>query len=134
MSHEQEKRMQDFKNLNVWQKAYELSLLIYRITSSFPASEQFGLTSQIRRSTVSIAANIAEGRGRGSDPDFRRFIQIAIGSICELECHIMLARDLEFLRPVDYDQVLIRIEEIRKMLIALSQCLQAQGSRLKAQS
>jgi four helix bundle protein len=117
--------MQDFKDLTVWQKAYHLSLLSYQFTSTFPSSEQFGLTNQIRRCAVSITANIAEGRGRGSDADFKRFIQISIGSICELECHFMLANDLKFLKDNDFDTMIENLTEIRKMLIALRQRLQS---------
>lgn len=116
--------MQDFKDLAVWQKAYQLSLLCYRLTSAFPSSEQFGLTNQIRRCAVSITANIAEGRGRGSDADFKRFVQMAIGSICELECHLMLAHDLKFLKDNDFTAMIENLTEIRKMLIALRQRLQ----------
>jgi four helix bundle protein len=70
--------MQDFKNLKVWQKSHELTLEIYKVTASFPKEELFGLTSQIRRASSSISANIAEGCGRQSDADFARFLQIAI--------------------------------------------------------
>lgn len=124
--------MQDFKNLAVWQKGHGLSLLTYKLTSLFPKSDQFGLTSQIRRCVGSITANIAEGCGRGSDADFGRFIQIAIGSSCELECHFILARDLQLIKPNEYDQVYININEVRKMLIALNQRLKISSSKLKA--
>ena len=117
--------MQNFKELMVWQKAYQLSLLTYQITSTFPYSEQFGLTNQIRRCATSIAANIAEGCGRGSDADFKRFVQMAIGSVCELECHFMLARDLKFLKEKEFTLVHESFTEIRKMLIALRQRLKS---------
>ena len=77
--------MQDFRQLRVWQLAHELTLDVYRITKSFPKDEQYGLTSQLRRCSSSIAANIAEGCGRGSDSEFARFLQIAMGSACEFE-------------------------------------------------
>ena len=77
--------MKNFATLNVWEKSHKLTLLIYEITTEFPDDEKFGLTSQIRRSAASIPANIAEGCGRGSDNDFARFIQIAIGSASETE-------------------------------------------------
>ena len=86
--------MQDFRNLSVWRLAHELTLAAYRETSRFPSSEQFGLTSQMRRSAASIATNIAEGCGRGSDADFGRFLQIALGSASELEYQLLLAADL----------------------------------------
>ncbi len=83
--------MEDFKNLKVWKKAHELTLMLYRLTRAFPKDEIYGLTSQIRRSAASVEANIAEGCGRRSDPELRRFLQIARGSASELECHLLLA-------------------------------------------
>src|SRR5438309_7139793 len=89
--------MQDFRKLQVWTKAHQLTLAAYFETRSFPREELFGLTSQIRRCSASIGANIAEGCGRGSDPDFCRFLQMAMGSTNELEYHFLLAKDLNFL-------------------------------------
>jgi four helix bundle protein len=89
--------MKDFRELKVWEKAHALVLNLYRETTSFPPSELYGLTVQIRRAAASIPANIAEGCGRGSSADFARFLQIAMGSACELEYHLLLARDLGFL-------------------------------------
>jgi four helix bundle protein len=86
--------MQDFRNLLVWQKSHELVLEIYRISRDFPREELFGLTSQMRRCAVSVPSNIAEGCGRGSDPDFARFLIIAMGSCSELEYQVLLSRDL----------------------------------------
>jgi len=86
--------VKDFKELKVWCKAHELTLVVYRLTRSFPKDELFGLTGQLRRSAASIGANIAEGCGRRSDGEFTRFLQIARGSVSELECHLLLARDL----------------------------------------
>jgi four helix bundle protein len=88
--------MRDFKSLTVWQKAHALTLEIYRNTESFPRTEVFGLTSQIRRAASSVEANLAEGCGR-AQPEFGRFVQIAIGSANEVECHLLLARDLGFI-------------------------------------
>jgi len=87
-----------FKDLQVWQKAHELALAVYHATSAFPREELFGLTSQMRRSSASIAANIAEGCGRRSDGEMCRFLQIARGSAAETEYHVLLAQDLHFLR------------------------------------
>ena len=115
--------MQDFKKLAVWQKGHDLSLSTYKLTSLFPKSELFGLTAQVRRCVGSITANIAEGCGRGSDADFSRFIQIAIGSSCELECHFILARDLQLIKINEYNQIYLQLNEVRKMLIALNQRL-----------
>ena len=86
-----------FRKLNVWQKAHRLTLRIYRNTQRFPADERFGLTSQLRRCGISVAANIAEGCGRGTDLDFARFLQIAMGSASEAEYLLLLAADLGLL-------------------------------------
>ena len=91
--------MTDFKQLKVWQKAHDLTLAIYRTTSTFPKEELCGLTSQMRRCAVSIGSNIAEGRGRDGDPDFQRFIAIAIGSSAELEYQVLLSRDFGISEP-----------------------------------
>jgi four helix bundle protein len=111
--------MQDFKDLSVWQKAHQLAIDTYKASAEFPASVQFGLTNQIWRCAVSIAANIAEGRGRETDADFKRFLQIAIGSSCELECHLILARDLGFLSRTNSDRLALKVSEVRKMLSGL---------------
>ena len=115
--------MEDFKKLKIWSKAHELTLLIYQ-TRSFPKDEMYGLTSQIRRASASIGANIAEGCGRRSDPEMRRFIQIARGSVSELEYHLLLANDLHFLAPDEFAAMESKILEIQRMLVALAQRLQ----------
>ena len=78
--------MQDFRKLEVWQLAHSVMLAVYRLSKAFPADEKYSLTDQMRRAAVSIEANLAEGTGRGGDADFARFVQIAFGSACELEC------------------------------------------------
>jgi len=93
--------MEDFKDLKVWVKAHQLTLRIYQTTRKFPRDEIYGLTSQTRRASASIGANIAEGCGRRSDPEMKRFVQIARGSASELEYHLLLARDLQFLTVED---------------------------------
>jgi four helix bundle protein len=87
--------MEDFKNLKVWAKAHQLTLAIYQCTRKFPMEEIYGLTSQILRASASIGANVAEGCGGRSDPEMKRFVQIARGSASELEYHLLLARDLQ---------------------------------------
>ena len=82
--------MKDFRDLNVWKKAHALTLAAYKVSRSFPKEELFTLTSQMRRAAGSISANIAEGCGRGSDPEFSRFLQVAMGSASELEYHLLL--------------------------------------------
>lgn len=89
--------MQDFRKLKVWEKAHDLTLLIYKISKNFPKEEMFSLTSQIRRASSSIPTNIAEGCGRGTDKDFARFIQISMGSASELEYLIWLSIDLKYI-------------------------------------
>ena len=96
--------MQDFRNLDVWRKAHKITLAIYRLTESFPKSEMFGLSSQIRRAASSIATNLAEGCGR-TQPEFGRFLQIAFGSACEVEYQLLLVRDLGFLAPRSYEEI-----------------------------
>ena len=91
--------MKDFYGLKVWHKAHELTLAVYQVTSTFPKSEIFGLTAQLRRSSSSIAANLAEGCGRDTDGDFRRFCSVAGGSASETEYHLLLARDLGIVAP-----------------------------------
>src|SRR5580692_12604996 len=97
--------MKDFRSLQVWDKAHQLTLSSYRVTTTFPKSELYGLTSQIRRCAVSIAANIAEGCGKRGNGEFQRFLNIAAGSASELEYHFLLARDLAFLSDFDYQKL-----------------------------
>jgi four helix bundle protein len=97
--------MEDFKNLKVWAKSHELTLAIYQTTRKFPKDEIYGLTSQIRRASASIGANIAEGCGRRSDPEMKRFVQIARGSASKLEYHLLLARDLHFLASEEFNNL-----------------------------
>jgi four helix bundle protein len=91
--------MKDFRSLQVWTKSHQLTLAVYRATANFPKEELYGLTSQIRRSCSSIAANFAEGYGRRGNGEFHRFLQMAMGSASELEYHILLAHDLGLLAP-----------------------------------
>lgn len=111
--------MQDFRRLDVWHEAHELTLDVYRCTKTFPDDERFGLTSQLRRSCSSIGANLAEGCGRGSDTDFARFVQMATGSACEVECHLILASDLDYLSRDHHAPLEQQIQKVRRMLIAL---------------
>ena len=89
--------MRNYRDLRVWDESHRLTLAIYKTTMSFPRDERFGLTSQIRRASASIAANLAEGCGRRSDAEMGRFVQIAMGSGAELSYHLLLSKDLEFL-------------------------------------
>ena len=111
--------MQDFRRLLVWQKAHELVLQVYRISRDFPREELYGLTSQVRRSAASVPTNVAEGCGRGSDPDFARFLVMAMGSSSELEYQLLLSRDLAFLDTAMHQTLEAKVVEIKKMLTAL---------------
>ena len=115
--------MQDFKNLKVWHKAHHLTLEIYRETHEFPKEEKFGLTSQLRRAASSIGANLAEGCGRISARDKARFFTIAMGSASEVQYHLLLAKDLNFLNESLYQELEKQINEVKKMLTPLIQKL-----------
>ena len=114
----------DFKNLKVWQKAYQMTLCTYRVTTGFPKEEMYGLTSQLRRAAASIGANIAEGCGRRSDGDMCRFLQIARGSASEAEYHFLLARDLHLLDETEFRLLSRQADELQRMLTALIQRVQ----------
>ena len=117
--------LKSFKELNVWQKSYDLCLKAYRITSKFPKDERFGLTSQIRRSAVSIPSNIVEGYGRKTTIDYIRMLCIAYGSICELETQVLLAGDLGFIEKKDTGTAKADITEVERMLKALIKSLES---------
>ena len=111
--------MKNFRDLQVWDKAHKLTLEAYKITQAFPREELYGLTSQIRRSSASIGANIAEGCGRRGNGDFHRFLQNAMGSASELEYHILLAHDLGILPQPKFKDLNTNIVEVKRMLSAL---------------
>lgn len=117
--------MRNFRELKVWEKAHHLTLGVYRASQSFPRDETYGLTSQIRRSSVSVPANIAEGCGRNGDAELTRFLQIAMGSASELDYHLMLARDLNLLNSSDYAQLAGEVGEVKRMLTSFVQKLKA---------
>jgi four helix bundle protein len=117
--------LQDFRELKVWQRAHELTLAVYQVTASFPRDEMYGMTSQLRRSCSSIAANLAEGCGRNGDAEFARYCSIAMGSASETEYHLLLARDLKMIKPADYEDLSKRIIELKRMLTGLTQRLRA---------
>ena len=108
--------MRDFRELKVWAKAHELVLATYAATGVFPPSELFGLTAQMRRSCASIATNIAEGCGRDSEAELRRYLSIAGGSASELEYQLLLARDLGYLRCDKHDLLTGEVIQIKRML------------------
>ncbi len=111
--------MHQFKNLIVWQKARALVKHVYQITTLFLTNEKFGLISQMRRASVSIPSNIAEGAGRNSNKDFSRFLDIANGSSFELETQFYLRLDLEYISVEQFNSLDEKIQEIQKMLFSL---------------
>ena len=111
--------MKTHKDLIVWQESITLVTLIYEKTKSFPKDELFGLTSQIRRSSISIPSNISEGAARESNKDFLRFLFIAQGSIAELDTQLIISNNLNFLTNEDYFQISEKLLAIRKMLAGL---------------
>jgi four helix bundle protein len=117
--------VRDFRELKVWQKAHQLTLAIYRLTGSFPREELYGLTTQLRRSSSSVPANLAEGCGRHGDAEFARFCSIAAGSASELEYHLLLAKDLGLIQPGAHEELAERTTEVKRMLTALVQKLNA---------
>src|SRR3954447_8141755 len=112
--------MRNYKDLMVWEKAHMLTLAIYKETSGFPKEELYGLTSQVRRSSASIPANLAEGCGRRSNGEMGRFVQIAMGSGAELSYHLLLCRDLGILGTAEFSRLSSDLEEVMRMLSALS--------------
>ena len=116
---EKEASVKGFKELVVWRKAHEMTVEVYGITRRFPREELYGLTSQLHRSAASIGANIAEGCGRRSDGEMARYLQIARGSASEVEYHVLLARDLHYLREEEWQVLSCQADELQRMLTAL---------------
>lgn len=108
--------MKSFRELTVWQKSFQLVVLIYKTTNNFPSSELYGLTSQIRRAAVSIPSNIAEGQSRGHILEYIQFLMIAKGSAAELETQLLLAKELNYIKEIDFKQALDILVEVEKML------------------
>ena len=115
--------MQDYRNLRVWQKAHRLALATYAVSPFLKAPEAWPLRDQLLRAAISIPSNIAEGAGRGSDPDFRRFLWHSLGSTNELEYDLLLARDLGFLLPTVHGPLTKQVEDVRRMLSGLVQSI-----------
>lgn len=117
--------MKNFRDLVVWQKAHELTLKIYAQTREFPTHEIYNLTIQLRRAAASIPTNIAEGCGRNTEPDFARFIDIAMGSAKETEYLLILATDLSYLPTAASQECLDLADEVQRMLAALNRQLRS---------
>ena len=111
--------MQNYKELKVWDKAHLFTLRVYEATRAFPKEEVYGLTNQLRRSAISIAANIAEGCGKSGQQDLARFLNISLGSANESEYYLMLAKDLKYFTDKIYEELFLLVNEIKAMLISL---------------
>ena len=121
--------MRNYKELKIWQRSVKLASMIYEMTSAFPSEEKFGLISQLRRASVSVSSNIAEGSARSSDKDFSRFIDIAYESLCELETQVIIAQEFGFIRDSDSGIYSESITELQKMIYTFSKTLKkAQNS------
>ncbi len=108
--------IRNFHTLNIWKRSRAFVKSIYETTKAFPVDEKFGLTSQIRRAAVSIPSNIAEGCGRQTEKELKRFLDIALGSACEVETQIFLSNDLDFISNEKFTALIDEITQIRKMI------------------
>ena len=111
--------MQRYTDLKVWQRSHEMTLAVYRVSLQFPRDERFGLTSQLRRAAVSVPANIAEGSKRKGNVDYARFLNIAEGSLAEVDYMLLLGRDLGYCEAEAANKLRVESEEISRMLFAL---------------
>ncbi|HLD42022.1 MAG TPA: four helix bundle protein [archaeon] len=118
-------RINSFKDLRVWKHAYELALLIYKITKKFPKDELYGIVSQIRRAGVSVVSNIAEGYSRKGRTEYIQFLFIAYGSLSEVETQILLSKDLEYITKEELDGLMKLKDETGAMLYRLIQQLRS---------
>jgi four helix bundle protein len=116
--------LKTFKDLLVWQKSYQLCLSIYKITKTYPQEEKFGLTSQMRRSSVSIPSNIAEGYGRKTTQEYIYSCYVAYGSLCELETQLLLSTDLDYMNRENFGNIEENLREVERMLKALIKSLE----------
>jgi four helix bundle protein len=118
--------MRNYRDLQVWDKAHSLTLELYRVSRQFPRDEIYGITGQLRRASVSIGANLAEGCGRRTSNELARFVRIALGSASELDYHLLLSRDLGFMTGDDFASASARLTEVRKMLTSFLQSVEEQ--------
>jgi len=117
------------KNLDVWKRSIELSKLIYQVTSYFPSTEQFGLVSQMRRAVVSIPSNLAEGAARSGRKEFLQFINIAQGSLSELDAQVELSKELGFLDQKNYNDILAELKMISRQLFGLAKAIKGKKAK-----
>ncbi len=124
--------MKEFRNIKAWHRAHGLTLQVYKITESFPKEELYGLTSQLRRAIISVPTNIAEGCGRGTDPELARFIGIAAGSASEVDYLLLLAKELSYLGKESYRDLFDELTTVRKMLTSLNKTIRQSINNKKA--
>jgi len=118
--------MRNYRDLQVWSKAHNLTLELYRVSRQFPREEIYGITSQLRRAAASIGANLAEGCGRRTSNELARFVRVAMGSASELDYHLLLSRDLGFMMNDDFAGASATLNEVRKMLTSFLQSIEGQ--------
>jgi four helix bundle protein len=118
--------VRNYRDLDVWDKAHKPTLELYRKSRSFPKEKFYGLTSQLRRSAMSVGANLAEGCGRQTTPELARFVRISMGSASELDYHLLVCHDLGFLQPDDYRKMFQELTRIRKMLASFLATLESE--------
>ena len=116
-------KFESFEEIKAWQKAYEITLVVYRITSVGHFSQDFGLKDQMRRASVSVMANIAEGHGRRTNAEFANFLNLARGSAAEVQSHLHIAKGLEYISPGQFDSLYLLLGEVSRMTLALSRYL-----------
>lgn len=123
--------MNRYKNLEIWKRSMKMAVEVYIITENYPDSEKYGLVSQLRRASVSVSSNIAEGAGRGSNKDFKRFLDIAYGSLYEIETQIMISDHLHYIDSKKREELCDEVNQIQKMIYSFSKKLESQDSGLK---
>ncbi len=116
--------MHNFRELKIWQRSMDFVVKIYKVTKEFPSEEKFGLISQQRRSAVSIPSNISEGAGRGTNPQFKHFLEISMGSCNELITQLELSNKLQFITSEDKDKLIDETTQIYKMILGFYNSLQ----------
>lgn len=126
--------MRDFKKYEIWVESMKLVKLVYQVTAAFPKEEKFGLTSQMCRAAVSIPSNIAEGTSRNSEIEFKRFLEIALGSSFELETQLMLSVQIGFVKDTDLSSLILDLNKIQKQINNLITKTKANGQKPEARS
>ncbi len=108
--------MHNYKELKIWQRSKDLSIRIYRLTSTFPEKEKFGLSNQMRRCSISVPSNIAEGSARNSNRQLEHFLNIALGSLAELDTQVIISQELKYTQSKELNLIIKEINELQKMI------------------